>query len=125
MSIIQRVMEEDVTTDGQQLLNPIGFRPLHPFQVGPSFLSSGMPQLTLPAMDQTRTASVGVGDVGQASGFTLQGSAVAASPATPILPSFLQKKPSPKDNMSGSLVPEALQNPLARLSKEIQLQQNS
>lgn len=81
--------------------------------------------MTLPAIDQGRAAPVGVGDVGQASGFALQSSAVASAATTPILPSFMQKKPSPKDNMSVSLAPDATENPLTRISKEIQLQHNN
>jgi hypothetical protein len=37
----------------------------------------------------------------------------------------MQKKPSPKDNMSVSLAPDATENPLTRISKEIQLQHNN
>lgn len=82
-----------------------------------------MPQLTLPSLDRARAVPVGVAEVGQPSGFTLQSSAHAS--ATPILPSFLPKKPSPKEHMTVPQAPQAAQNPLARISKEIQLQSTS
>lgn len=120
MNIIQRVMDDDLASQSQHLLNASGFRQLNPFQVN-NYLSTNIaqqainpPTLERPNLDASEEEQVG-------NAFARKSSVAATNP---IMPMFMQKNhSSSKENSGESSLPLATQNPLTRLRQEIRNQQ--
>lgn len=124
MSIIQRVMDDDLAAQSQHLLGAPGFRQLNPFQAT-NYLSNSLSQsMNPPTLEQPqRTPRLDACEDDHASAFARK-SGVAGTNS--ILPVFMQKKgSSSKDNSGESSLPAGTQNPLLRLRQEIRNQQSN